>query len=138
VVKFWFVIVGFEGAVIVWSEDFRQHGAIRSLDCFRPSGVEIEELTHICKLEAVQPASEAAASDIVLNWASSDHDGLNNAVFAGLKRKGSQCYLIHTSGTGLLTYEDSKKTASRQRVQRSTTIGRVWVRLWVCQTTHCI
>ncbi|KAL9565045.1 hypothetical protein ACKAV7_010815 [Fusarium commune] len=53
-------------------------------------------------------ASEAVASDIVLNWASSDHDGLNNAVLAGLKRKGSQCYLIHTSGTGLLTYEDIK------------------------------
>jgi hypothetical protein len=53
-------------------------------------------------------ASEAEASDIVLNWASSDHDGLNNAILAGLKRKGNSCYLIHTSGTGLLTYEDIK------------------------------
>jgi hypothetical protein len=53
-------------------------------------------------------ASEAAASDVVLNWASSDHEGLNDAVLAGLNEKGSDCYLIHTSGTGLLTYEDIK------------------------------
>jgi hypothetical protein len=59
-------------------------------------------------------ASEAAAADIVLNWASSDHDGLNNAVIAGLKKKGSQCYLIHTSGTGLLTYEDTKNNREAQ------------------------
>lgn len=60
-------------------------------------------------------ASEATAADIVLNWASSDHVGLTNAILTGLKTKHSDGFLIHTSGTGLLTYEDVKN--NRQGVE---------------------
>lgn len=65
-----------------------------------------------------QIASEAAAADIVLNWGSSDHDGLNNAILTGLKTKQTNGFLIHTSGTALLAYDDAKD--NRQGVESST------------------
>jgi hypothetical protein len=53
-------------------------------------------------------ASEAATADIVFNWGCSDHEALNNSLFDGLRKNRFNCYLIHTSGTGILTYEDLK------------------------------
>jgi len=50
-------------------------------------------------------SSSAAAADIVLNWASSDYEPLTKSIIDGMKKNKSTCYLIHTSGCGILTDE---------------------------------
>lgn len=49
---------------------------------------------------------ESANADIVLHTANCDHVGAANAIVAGLAQKQGKSYLIHTSGTGILAYED--------------------------------
>lgn len=49
---------------------------------------------------------EAAAADIVLHCANCDHVGSAQAIVAGLSQSDKQTYLIHTSGTGILSYQD--------------------------------
>lgn len=49
---------------------------------------------------------EAAATDIVVHTADCDHLASAHALIAGLQRSGRRTYLIHTSGTGILSWED--------------------------------
>jgi hypothetical protein len=49
---------------------------------------------------------EASKADIVLHCADCDHLGAAEALVAGLRRSGKQTYLIHTSGTGILSFQD--------------------------------
>ena len=50
----------------------------------------------------------SAAADIVLHHANCDHEASAAAIVAGLGSKpdGEKGYLIHTSGTGILSYAD--------------------------------
>lgn len=50
--------------------------------------------------------NEAANTDIVVHTADCDHVASAHALIAGLQRSGRKTYLIHTSGTGILTWED--------------------------------
>ncbi|KAL1793452.1 hypothetical protein ACET3X_008434 [Alternaria dauci] len=50
--------------------------------------------------------TEASNADIVLHCADCDHVASANALVAGLARSGRKTYLIHTSGTGVLSFED--------------------------------
>ncbi|RMZ70875.1 nucleoside-diphosphate-sugar epimerase [Pyrenophora seminiperda CCB06] len=50
--------------------------------------------------------TEASNADIVLHTADCDHVASANALVAGLGESGRKKYLIHTSGTGILSYED--------------------------------
>ncbi|ORY17674.1 hypothetical protein BCR34DRAFT_621834 [Clohesyomyces aquaticus] len=52
--------------------------------------------------------AEALKADIVLHCAHADHEGAANALVAGLGKKvdGKVGYLIHTSGTGMLSHAD--------------------------------
>ncbi|KAJ9503169.1 hypothetical protein H2202_001323 [Exophiala xenobiotica] len=53
--------------------------------------------------------SEAAKADIIINLANADHVPATNAIVAGLKQRaaeGSQSFLIHVSGTGILMFRD--------------------------------
>jgi nucleoside-diphosphate-sugar epimerase len=52
---------------------------------------------------------EAAAADIVLHCADCDHLGAAEAIIAGLAQSQKQSYLIHTSGTGMLAFQDSEE-----------------------------
>ncbi|KAI4641177.1 hypothetical protein J4E93_008056 [Alternaria ventricosa] len=65
-------------------------------------------------------SSAAAAADIVINWGSSDHEPLNKSIFDGMKKNKSTCYLIHTSGCGILTGE----------VARSGTYGQATTKIY--------
>lgn len=49
---------------------------------------------------------EAADADIVLHCADCDHAGSAKAIVAGLARSQKPIYYIHTSGTGILAFED--------------------------------
>jgi len=49
---------------------------------------------------------EAAGTDIVVHTADCDHVASAHALVAGLQRSGRKTYLIHTSGTGILSWED--------------------------------
>ncbi|KAF2100156.1 NAD(P)-binding protein [Rhizodiscina lignyota] len=49
---------------------------------------------------------EASKADIVLHFANCDHEGAANAIVEGLSKRSGTSYLIHTSGTGILTVED--------------------------------
>lgn len=49
---------------------------------------------------------EASKADIVLNCADCDHLPAADALVAGLSKRQQPRYLIHTSGTGVLAYED--------------------------------
>lgn len=49
---------------------------------------------------------EASKADIVLHCADCDHQGAAEALVAGLRRSGNPTYLIHTSGTGMLGWQD--------------------------------
>jgi nucleoside-diphosphate-sugar epimerase len=49
---------------------------------------------------------EAADADIVLHCADCDHLASAKAIVAGLAKSQKQTYLIHTSGTGILAFED--------------------------------
>ncbi|KAH8727708.1 hypothetical protein GQ44DRAFT_769777 [Phaeosphaeriaceae sp. PMI808] len=49
---------------------------------------------------------EAADADIVLHCADCDHVGAATSLIAGLAQNKKQSYLIHTSGTGILSFED--------------------------------
>ncbi|KAL6704632.1 hypothetical protein ACN47E_008029 [Coniothyrium glycines] len=50
--------------------------------------------------------AEAAKADIVVHTADCDHVASAHALVAGLQRSGRKTYLIHTSGTGILSWED--------------------------------
>ncbi|KAF2114777.1 NAD dependent epimerase/dehydratase family protein [Lophiotrema nucula] len=50
--------------------------------------------------------TEASKADIVLHCAHADHEGAAKALVAGLAQKEGKGYLIHTSGTGILCWED--------------------------------
>lgn len=53
--------------------------------------------------------SEAGKADIVINLADADHVPATNAIVAGLKQRaadGSESFLIHVSGTGILMFKD--------------------------------
>jgi len=49
---------------------------------------------------------EAAAADIILHTADCDHVLAAQAIVAGLAQSGKTTYLIHTSGTGVLAFQD--------------------------------
>lgn len=49
---------------------------------------------------------EAANADIVLHCADCDHSGSAKAILAGLAKSQKPTYYIHTSGTGILAFED--------------------------------
>lgn len=49
---------------------------------------------------------ESANADIVLHTADCDHEGAAKAIVAGLAQRQTPSYMIHTSGTGILSYED--------------------------------
>jgi nucleoside-diphosphate-sugar epimerase len=49
---------------------------------------------------------EVADADIVLHCADCDHMASATAIVAGLARSEKQTYFIHTSGTGVLAFED--------------------------------
>jgi hypothetical protein len=51
-------------------------------------------------------ANESAKADIVGHFANCDHEGSANAIVKGLASKSTPGYLVHTSGTGILTVED--------------------------------
>ncbi|KAF1936020.1 NAD dependent epimerase/dehydratase family protein [Clathrospora elynae] len=50
--------------------------------------------------------TEASNADIVVHTADCDHVASASALVAGLARSGKKTYLIHTSGTGILAFED--------------------------------
>lgn len=50
--------------------------------------------------------TEAADADIVVHTANCDHVGAAKAIVAGLAQNQKKTYLIHTSGTGILAFED--------------------------------
>ncbi|KAL9635976.1 MAG: hypothetical protein Q9164_003128, partial [Protoblastenia rupestris] len=55
---------------------------------------------------------EARKADIVLNYANADHEAAAQALISGLAaadRDGCHAYLIHTSGTGILSYKNIKR-----------------------------
>jgi nucleoside-diphosphate-sugar epimerase len=49
---------------------------------------------------------ESASADIVLHCADCDHLGAAQAIVAGLAQSQKTSYLIHTSGTGVLSFQD--------------------------------
>jgi len=49
---------------------------------------------------------ESRNADIVCHWANADHEGAAKAIVKGLSAKTSPGYLIHTSGTGVLLFND--------------------------------
>ncbi|KAF2854107.1 NAD dependent epimerase/dehydratase family protein [Plenodomus tracheiphilus IPT5] len=49
---------------------------------------------------------EASQADIVVHTANCDHVASAEALVAGLALSGKKTYLIHTSGTGILAFED--------------------------------
>ncbi|KAF2012475.1 NAD(P)-binding protein [Aaosphaeria arxii CBS 175.79] len=52
---------------------------------------------------------EASKAEVVVHTANCDHVGSAHALIAGLsKRQSGTGYLIHTSGTGILTFRDSE------------------------------
>jgi len=51
-------------------------------------------------------AEESAKADIVCNFANCDHEASAKAIVTGLSSRSSPGYIIHTSGTGILTYND--------------------------------
>ena len=51
--------------------------------------------------------TEASNADIVVHTANCDHVGGAKAIIAGLAQSQKKTYLIHTSGTGILAYEDN-------------------------------
>lgn len=54
---------------------------------------------------------ESGKADIVCNWANADHEGAASAIIAGKPK-----YYIHTSGTGILLWQDiSEKTWGEAR-----------------------
>lgn len=52
---------------------------------------------------------EASQADIVLHCADADHVGAANALVAGLAQRQTPSYLIHTSGTGILSFADFER-----------------------------
>jgi len=56
--------------------------------------------------------AEAQKADIVLNWANADHPGAAEAIVKGLSAQDKPAFLIHTSGTGILLYDDFEKLHS--------------------------
>ncbi|KAH7359730.1 NAD dependent epimerase/dehydratase family protein [Pyrenochaeta sp. MPI-SDFR-AT-0127] len=52
--------------------------------------------------------SEASKADIVVHTADCDHLGSAKAIIAGLAQNQEKTYLIHTSGTGVLAFEDAE------------------------------
>ena len=50
--------------------------------------------------------TEASNADIVVNSANCDHAGAAKAIIAGLAQSQKETYLIHTTGTGILAFED--------------------------------
>jgi nucleoside-diphosphate-sugar epimerase len=53
---------------------------------------------------------EAAAADIVLHCADCDHVASANAIVSGLAQAQKPSYFIHTSGTGVLSFEDFEQS----------------------------
>lgn len=54
---------------------------------------------------------ESAKADIVYHFANADHAASANAIIKGLAKHGSTSFLIHTSGSGVLTAETAQKEA---------------------------
>ncbi|KAH7122514.1 NAD dependent epimerase/dehydratase family protein [Dendryphion nanum] len=52
---------------------------------------------------------EASKADIVLHCADCDHVASADALVAGLAKRESKGYLIHTSGTGILSFKDFER-----------------------------
>lgn len=52
---------------------------------------------------------EASQADIVLHCADADHEGAARALVAGLAQRQTPSYLIHTSGTGVLSFADFER-----------------------------
>jgi nucleoside-diphosphate-sugar epimerase len=55
---------------------------------------------------------ESSKADIVYNFANCDHEAAANAIVRGMSKRTTPSFLIHTSGTGILTWEtfDKKNT----------------------------
>lgn len=49
---------------------------------------------------------ESSNADIVCHWANADHESAARAIVKGLASRSSPGYLIHTSGTGILLFND--------------------------------
>ena len=65
--------------------------------------------------------TEASNADIVLHCADCDHVAAANAIVAGLARSGRKTYLIHTSGTGVLSFPDIENNTDHSSAFPSTT-----------------
>lgn len=51
-------------------------------------------------------AEESAKADVVAHFANCDHEVSAHAIVKGLASKTTPGFLVHTSGTGILTWED--------------------------------
>jgi len=56
--------------------------------------------------------AEAQKADIVLHCANADHPGAAEAIVKGLAAQSKPTFLIHTSGTGILLYDDFERLRS--------------------------
>ncbi|KAF1851240.1 NAD dependent epimerase/dehydratase family protein [Cucurbitaria berberidis CBS 394.84] len=54
--------------------------------------------------------TEASKADIVVHAADCDHLGSANALIAGLAQSQKKAFLIHTSGTGVLGFQDAESS----------------------------
>ena len=54
-------------------------------------------------------AEEASKADIVYHFANCDDEPSAKAIVQGMAKHGSTSFLIHTSGTGILTFETTRK-----------------------------
>ncbi|OCL13479.1 NAD dependent epimerase/dehydratase family protein [Glonium stellatum] len=63
---------------------------------------------------------EAAKADIVCHWANADHEAGVTALVAGLAKRqdASPGYLIHTSGTGILSVADAERGSYGIRAEK--------------------
>ncbi|KXS93605.1 hypothetical protein AC578_2999 [Pseudocercospora eumusae] len=52
---------------------------------------------------------ESRAADIVCHFAHADHEASAKAIIKGLSSRDKPGFLIHTSGTGILTFEDLRE-----------------------------
>jgi nucleoside-diphosphate-sugar epimerase len=62
-------------------------------------------------------AEQSALADIVCHFANCDHEGSATAIIKGLSSRSTPGYIIHTSGTGILTVGDVQ--ANRYGVEDS-------------------
>lgn len=91
-----------------WTVLLRDKAKEGDLREFLPEGTRFET-GNFDSHETISAA--ASAADIVINWASSDYEPLTKSIIDGMKRKKSTCYLIHTSGAGILTHDITSRGA---------------------------